>query len=305
MPDHKNEIKNQEILIDGRTYRIQLSKRVESPPETPRLVIVAYQPNDIAKELVRTCIQSIQHFTKEDYELWVVDNNSPGSRGAWLLQEEGLNSVINVTEPVPPERRRFWWRVFSRQQDWGSYANAIGFEIASRLVDPRSQYLMTLHMDTVICRPGWLTYLHSKLDHRIRASGVHLQKTRIPQGVLHILGCLFDFQLFQKFNLDFLPQLPKLDVGDKITVGFRSKGYEVFACRDTFSDPRVINLISTDSPFRDLDVFRAIDDQNRVLFMHLGRGVRKTTGEHRRGVSPLKWLTFAQEYLLTNKCELH
>jgi len=34
-----------------------------------------------------------------------------------------------------------------------------------------------------------------------------------------------------------------------------------------------------------------------VIFLHLGRGVLKSSGDHRSGVSPREWLRFAHEHL--------
>jgi hypothetical protein len=298
MTPHVQQI---QVPFDDELYQVEVFQRVSQPPASPRLVIVAYQPNELASQILKVCIQAVQRYTPEPHELWVIDNCSPKSNKDWLVNLPDINLAFNNTFPLPPGKRRFWhhWRLFQHQQKWGSYANAVGLELAVRLIDPESQYLLTLHMDTAPCRSGWLSYLQSKLDDRVRAAGVHLQRNRVPEGVLHVVGCLIDFQLFQRLNLDFFPDLPHLDVGDRVTVALRQAGYDVAACRDTLNQPEIVDSIPDSSPFKHLNVFRALDDQNNVIFLHLGRGVRKTTGEHRRGVTPQEWVTYIQNHILT------
>lgn len=295
------QLRQSNLEIDGREYFVEISRRVEQPLEAPRLVIVAYQPNSMAREILTICLRSIRRYTPEPHEIWVVDNHSPAGGGEWLLDEPDLNVIMNRTEPIPPEKRSFWreWPIFQRQQQWGSYSNAVGLELAARFVDPGSQYLMPIHMDTLACKTGWLSFLMSKMDPRVRASGVLLHKARVPEGVLHVLGYIVDFQLFRYLNLDFWPALPELDVGDRVSLGLRAAGYEVYGCRETLNQLELEAVIPDSSPCKHLKVFRALDDDNQVIFMHLARGVRRTTGEHRRGLQPQEWIDFACRYILS------
>jgi hypothetical protein len=236
----------------------------------------------------------------------VVDNNSPRENKRWLLQWPDINVAFNEMEPLPPEGRNLLRRLIAhmkgqpKQRNWASYANAIGLEIATRLIDPQSQYMMTLHMDTMPCREGWLSFLQSKLDDRVRGAGVRMDRNRTPEGVLHVLGYLVDFQLLRRLELDFLPELPKYDVGDRVTVALRDAGYDVFACRNTLWQPELIEEIPSSSPLRHLNVDRSLDDDGNVIFLHLGRGVRKALGKQTRKVGPAEWVEFANEYLLTD-----
>lgn len=288
------------VTVDQRIYNLEVYRRVSLPYEYPRLVIVAYQPNPMASKILNTCLQTIHTYTSTPYELWVVDNDSPKKNSEWLYNQPGINLVLNHTHPIPPQEIRFWhrWRYARRQQKWGSYANAIGLELAIRLINPQTRFLMPIHMDTMPCHPDWINFLMSKLNHKIAASGVLLQTNRVPGGVLHVLGYVVDFQLFQKLELDFLPDLPNYDVGDRVTVELRRVGYDVYGCQNTFTEPELVKRIPVSSPFRNLPVFRALDEQGHVIFLHLGRGIRKTTGQHRRGVTPDEWVEFAQKYLL-------
>ncbi len=72
----------------------------------------------------------------------------------------------------------------------------------------------------------------------------------------------------------------------------------MFACRNTVWEPELVDLLPCDSPFRNFHVDRAFDDEGNVIFLHLGRGVRRASGEHRKGVSAEEWVNFVSEYLL-------
>ncbi len=301
-------LKSLNIEVDGVDYDLRVLQRVSAPPEAPRLVVVSHQPNRLAQSVCQVCIRAVQRFTSEQHELWVVDNNSPWSNVKWLLQWPEVNVVLIRTEPIPPEQRgtlarsAHWLRrivLRSGQSRWGSYANAIALELAVRLIAPQSRYLMSLHMDTMPSRPGWLTYLKSKMDDRVAAAGVRMEVARVPEGVLHVLGHLLCFQLFRQLNLSFLPELPQYDVGDRLTVALREAGYEVFACTNTHRTPRLVETIPASSPFRTLDVGRSFDDDGNVIFLHLGRGVSKARHRHRSGTTAQEWVRFALEHLLT------
>jgi hypothetical protein len=295
------------LRVDGRNHHMQLQRSVIQPPSAPRLIVVAYQPNTLTQNLLKTCIQAIQRYTSEPHELWIIDNNSPLENVAWLFEWPEVNVALNRTEPIPPGERgikahyRRWRRRRSgtlNQSGWGSYANAVALELAVRIIEPDTHYLMTLHMDTIPCHPGWLSFLQSKLGDNVAASGVRMDRIRTPPGVLHVLGYMLDFQLFRRLQLNFLPQLPQYDVGDLVTVRLREAGYEVFACRNTMWQPELINEIDPTSPLRNLHVDRALDDEGNVIFMHLGRGVAQTLNRHTGKTTPEAWIEFAKSYLL-------
>jgi hypothetical protein len=288
------------LIIDGRAYDVQVTRKVILSPDAPRLAVVSRQNNEMAMKLVRVCIDAVRHFTTEPHELWVIDNNSPWANVQWLLEQPGINLALNRTEPLPEAARN--GDTVKDEPDsqlrWDSYANAIGLEIVAKLIDPQSNYLMSMHMDTMPCRTGWLSYLKSKINGKVRAAGVRMDKTRTPEGVLHVLGYMVDFQLFRKLQLDYLPDLPQLDVGDKVTIRLREEGHEVFACPNTLWEPSLAEKIPASSPLKDFRVDRAFDDEGNVIFLHLGRGVRKSLGVHTQGTLADEWVRIAYQHLL-------
>jgi len=292
------ELTSTKVVLDGQSYSIRYARRIRQPGSAPRLLIVSYLPNDQTQGLLKSCLDTIQRFTPEPHETWVIDNNSPWENLKWLLERPDVNLVLNRSQPLPRDSRGLLGRLIGKRRQAGSYANAEGLELGVRLIDPDSQYVMTLHMDTMPCHSGWLSFLLCKLTDNVAASGVRLDRVRTPDGVLHVLGYLVNFQLFQNLGLSFWPSLPTLDVGDRITLGLREAGYEIFACPNTLWDPQLIETLPHDSPFRNIQVDRALDDQSNVIFLHLGRGTLKSTVSDRGGTSVQQWLQFAEKVLL-------
>lgn len=287
------------IRVDGRDYSIHFRRARVQPLHAPRLLVVSHLPTEASRSLLDVCLRSIERHTAQPHETWVVDNNSPWPMARWLLEHPDLNVVLNRTEPIPSQKRG-WRSLLSRgaQRKWGSYANAIGLELGVRAVDADTRHLAVLHMDAAPCHSGWLPYLQSKLVGRTAAAGVRMERRRTPDGVLHVLGFLVDFQLFRRLGLDFMPDMPRHDVGDRVTLGLRSAGYEVFACENTHKHPELVARIPASSPFRHLHVDRSLDDEGRVIFLHLGRGVAKSAGSETAGVSPEEWIALAEKHLL-------
>ncbi|MDD3473092.1 MAG: hypothetical protein PHS86_09930 [Syntrophaceae bacterium] len=298
-----NGVNYAQLELDGAKYDLEWKQNVVQVNEAPRIVVISHVTNQNALDLLHTCIQGVKRFTSEAHELWIVDNNSPKKWLKSIIEIPWINWVLNRTEPRPPEARNLACGSEQSldQSCFGSYANAIGLEIGASLIDENSKYLMTLHMDTMPVKDGWLTFLKSKLDSETRAAGMRMDHTRTVNGVLHVLGYMVDFQLFRRLDLNFFPKLPGYDVGDQVTVRLREAGYKVFACRNTFWDQELINLIPRDSPMRDLNVDRSFDDNDEVIFLHLGRGVRRSSGSHTRGTSVEEWLEKTNNILSLKK----
>ena len=283
------------VWLDGRLYWLDVLQKAELPPDAPRLLIVSYLPNEQAFHILRVCINAIQRFTPEPHEVWVVDNRSPRAYSDRLLELNNINIVFNRTEPLPRGTRLSPGR--SLQKKWGSYANAVGLEIGARLIDPDSLFLMTMHMDVMPSREGWLSYLRGKINQRVRASGVRMDTARVKEGILHVLGYMLDFQLFSQLKLDFFPLLPDYDVGDLAIVRIRQAGFDVFACPNSLWDEKLVDALPEQSPFRSMNVDRSFDDEGNVIFLHLGRGIIKASSMY-KGTTAVDWIKFADDYVL-------
>lgn len=300
--------KLRKIFLDGKTYELEVFQQIDSPKEVTRILIPTYIGNKSGCEVVRVCVESIQRFNQTGSEIWLIDNNSPREFADWLTRfDERVNVVLNRTEPIPPEQRSFHKRLTERvafwrnRPNWGSYANAVALELGIRLIAPESQYVMTLHMDTIACHSNWLAFLHEQMKANVGAAGVRMDYNRQTEGVLHILGCLINFSLFRSLGLDFYPELPAFDVGDRVTVAIRDAGYEVYACANTIWKPELSAQIPSNSPLKTLPVDRAFDEEGNIIFLHLGRGVRKSTGDQTvKGLPVDEWVNFADRNILGN-----
>lgn len=247
------------LSLDGFNYSLFVRERRQASTDAePVLCLVSYLPNKAAMDVIRIAVESIRKYTTSPYSLWVVDNASPPEHLEWLRRQEDITLVENLTPP----------------KEAGSYANAIGLEICSRLVPEKTARFMALHQDILVCKSGWLDYLLSKFSDSVRAVGVREDKGRVPEGILHVLGYILDFQMFRELKLDFYPQLPEYDVGDMAIYRLRQAGYEYFATPNTLRQPNLAS--SLPEPYASIGFDRSLDDAGEVFFMHLGRGSLKT-----------------------------
>lgn len=275
------EFKNQQIRLDNHEYDLLVRIDDAHKSETTVLVLVSCLKNSEAVNLVKAAVRTIRKFTTVPYKLWIVDNNSPLENLKWLSQQDDINLVLNRTDPA-------------RQQ--GSYANAIGLELAAKLVSSQTKYFMALHQDVMAAREGWLKYLLSHFNDNVRAVGVREDRARVKEGILHVLGYVIDWQLFQKLKLNFFPESPGFDVGDKAIFLLKKAGYHYFATPNTMWNKEVSEKLQT--PYKELSFDLSTDDNHNVIFMHLGRGVHKSLNAklnvHK---SIAKWLDFARDEL--------
>ncbi len=282
--DRNNYIKK-DIDVDNNYYEVYLKETVFSPETSPRIVVVSYQPNEKSSELLKLCIESIKKFTVSDYELWIVDNNSPFANIKWIDNVKDINIAYIRTEP----------------KGGASYANGLALEIAARLINPDTEYLVCFHEDIAVCRYGWLKYMLSRMDGKIKASGFRLTRARVPEGVLHVCGYMIDFQLLKKLELSFLPELPKFDVGDKAIYLLKENGFDIFSTPNTFDDPELVKLIPRTMEAFYLNVTRSFNERNEIIYMHLGRGIPKARGEYknRDKSSSEQWSSYIRSNLLS------
>lgn len=250
------------LTIDGVCYRIWHTRLPEKFAPTV-LCLVSYMPNKQTENLVRIAVASLQRHTTAPYTLCVVDNASPEERLAWLRQQKEVVLLENRTAPKN-----------------GSYANAVGLEIARRMIPADTRYFMSLHQDIMVTKDGWLEYLLGKFSDHIRAVGVREDRTRIPEGVLHVLGYIVDFQLVNALDLDYFPRLPKYDTGDYIIDELRKHGFGYFSTPNTQWHPELTQHVPEQLKLLVFDKHKvnfSFNNYGEVFFIHFSRGVIKTT----------------------------
>lgn len=304
-----------ENIIDNQAYQIEVLKNVHFVANTTRILIPTLILNDTAKEMVRVCVESIQKFTTDDVEIWLMDNNSPEPYANWLTQfNPDINVVLNRTEPINPFlklglKRKIRSILFAppkKQILDGSYANAIALEIGRQVIPPTTQTIFTMHYDAIPTKYGWLKYLKSKLSPTIRAVGYRKNTLRVEAP--HIAGLLLDYTLFEPLKMSFLsnmrrerfPNQPEYDAGDQIALQLKAHKFDFEITPNTFNTPQLIEHIPPDSPFQQmLGCDLCFDDSGDIFFMHMGRGVPKSTiFAHATGTTyPAQWLEFINKHI--------
>lgn len=293
------------IRVDGLSYQVEILQPVSLAPEAPRLIMVCYLANESMKEITRVCIQSIRRNTDIPHELWVVDNNSPGQYTEWLSRLTGINLILNRTTPLVAGGRSWRQRLglakrtAHLQMKHGSYANAVGLELAIQAINPKSHYVFLMHNDVLACKSGWLSFLISKLQDNVKGAAVCRDPMRIE--AMHVSGLLFDFRLYEPLNMSLMPNLPEYDVADQVTLRLREADYGYYVCKNTFNDPRLIQKIPADHPLATIYSDRAFDDDGNVIFAHLGRGTPKAAGRYAQAgkTYPEQWVEFADCFILS------
>jgi hypothetical protein len=173
----------------------------------------------------------------------------------------------------------------------------LALEIAAHFVE--TDYVFVMHNDVLVL-PGWLEFLCSKLNERVRGVAVSCDPARMH--AMHQSGFLFDFTLFHSLRMSFLPKVPDYDAGDLVTLRLREAGYKCVICRNTFNDPEAVESIPA-PVLKAMYCDRIFDDEGRVIYLHLGRGTPKSTGTYQQpgktGVE--QWLRYARDYVLTGQ----
>lgn len=279
-----------DVSIDGRTYRTEVLRTTRAGPAETALVLASHD----ARELTRVALESIRTYAVGDHEIWVVDNASTDGTVDYLIEQEDVNVILNRTPAWTSRSPLRRWRL---RRGNASYSNAVALELAVRHV--RSRYMFVLHNDILVCDTNWLPFTLSRIDSQVRGVAMSTDRTRVH--AMHASGFLFDLSLFEPLQMSFLPDLPRYDVGDGITLALRKAGYATYVCANTFNRPETIERIPASDPLRDMYCDRAFDDRGRVIYAHLGRGTVKTAGEYTQvgKTYPPEWVHYAESVLLT------
>lgn len=143
---------------------------------------------------------------------------------------------------------------------------------------------MTLHSDTVFTSHKTILILLKLLKSNGLFAGT-LKQNNLSSDIkiIHILGCLWNFDYLMKNKELLLPEFPKYDCGEKIFknlqqyihgshLSYKSKDYNFY---------NSLNL-QFKNPFRyndGVDIFTSNDNED-ILFLHLGRGVEKSKNNY-------------------------
>jgi hypothetical protein len=307
--NQKKEVRFQEFEIDRLTYILEVYKRRDHCSEAIPVLVPTYMPNPLAAQLTSACLASLKKYADPPIEIWLIDNGSPAISTREFINDDAINVVLNKTEPVAPrfrgvsEKLKHWLKRGIRGQALQSqdisYANAIGLELGIRMIPEDSDFVVTLHSDTLVLDPNWLSYLLSKFSEKVRISAFRQDPGRVRAA--HIGGMVLDFQLYRSLGANFFHNMrqerhsdrPEYDVGDFLSIAFQAAGFDFFIARNTFNSPD-LNISEPDRTIlEELPCDICINDDNRAFFAHLGRGSTKSFGIYSKGLGPKEWIEIA------------
>ena len=280
-------------IIDNKEYKYDvLIKNKDEGGDTIHIV----QPCHNSIELTDLSVKCIKRYTEHPYVIWLVDNFSNKKTRNFISQLKDVNIIFNHTKIGTFLRP--WYKI----PYGGSFANAVALELAAKVID--CKYMFVMHNDCVPVKWGWLSYLKSKLNDEVKIAGVRQDPRRVK--AIHQSGFIFDFELYKKLNLSFMHNMPVYDVGDQITLGLLENGYRYFVCKNTFNNPKLIELLNKENYpdfLRKYTFDKYFNDGDELIYLHLGRGTKKhrDISPKEKQLSTENWVYFINKHFLSVK----
>lgn len=253
------------IIIDNKMFSYEVRYRV---PAHGSDAVHIVQPCHNSFEMTKLSVDCIKKFTDIPYVLWIVANFCDDNTKKLLSNLDNVNLIFNHTKIGSFFRP--WYRI----PYGGSIANGVALEIAAEVID--GKYMFVMHNDALPVKSGWLSFLKSKLNDKVKIAGVSRDKIRV--NAVHQSGFLIDSALCRRLELSFMPSMPDYDDGDGITLGLRHYGYDSYSCKNTFNNPET--FVWLNSPvypdfLREYTRFdRCFNDDRELIYLHLGRGTK-------------------------------
>lgn len=269
------------------------------------LAISSYQPNRQASQLLRLALGSVEKFAPQA-DTHVFDAGSPNSK--WRVKAaEFPNITFHSTRYIP----RSWEQTSSRYRALrkalfmgpprqGSVANGWTLDWAwSTLRNQGYSFFMTLQMDILFTSERTIPLLAKEAGRTGRfAAGVRLQPNLgKSEQVLHSLGCMWNTTVLEQLSEKFEPDFPNYDVGEKLSAAAAQLGFEFHALKsmNQARNPRVQSHLNS--------LFRgrcdaAFDKDDELLFLHLGRGIPKSSRFSKQGDPLANWREAFDHYVL-------
>ena len=221
-------------------------------------------PTFHCKDLALIFVKSFEKFRPKDLiiDYVVVENSNDVSYRDEILSVSPLITWIN--NPIDLI---------------GSNANASGIIKGMEYVT--NDWVFVAHCDVCVTSERFYSSVFSKVKEGNMMVGTVLDPSRIKINAIHVSGFLIDAVISRKINY-FPRDLGNgihLDVGDDATLYCRENNVKHFCFRNTFNSPFLINNI--DKKYQDIYCDRCLDDDDNVIFMHLGRGIPKTNNTYK------------------------
>tara|TARA_R100001594_G_scaffold63003_2_gene97399 strand:- start:7874 stop:8632 length:759 start_codon:yes stop_codon:yes gene_type:complete len=244
-------------------------------------------PSFRSPELTYLTVASFEKFKKPYNFRYIVVENSDDETYLPALKQD-FSNIVWVQNPTSQR---------------GSLANAEALTVGMEKVE--NEYVFMCHNDVVACHESWMQYFMSKIEEGKSLVGISKDPHKDRIGAVHQSGLLVKTEIAKAVSL--YPEYSKsgqmlLDVGDNMTKYCRDNGLDYFICNNTFNDPENVELLKEEK-YRNFHVDRILDDDNRVIFLHLGRGIQKYNNQYfkpNRILLP-QWVEFTTNLLDTKK----
>ena len=238
-------------------------------------------------ELIQILIQTFERFKPVDVEnhFIIVENSDDESYKDLVLSMAKF--VTWIQNPDAP--------AFGSSNNSGSFAN--GMAVKKGLEGVNDEYVFVAHCDVCLTSTAFFEEMFKKRQEGYSLIGTSIDNSRI--NAIHQSGFYIRTELLKKCDIMPVFENGKVvqDVCDPLTAYCRKNNLPVFCYKNTFNDPALVNILP--EPYKSFHVDRCLDSDGSIMFMHLGRGVPKTTNTYfkpNRVYLP-QWCEFAQEYL--------
>ena len=158
--------------------------------------------------------------------------------------------------------------------DGASTANGKNLEFGKKLIE--TEWVFVCHSDVAVTSKK---FFESFLELSNHYDLISMCKDNIRINACHISGLFVKNDLLQV--VDCMPDLPRLDVGDRLTQHCVENGIKFISLPNTHNDPKVLKNVA--GLWRDLGESCGVDRcvvDDEVIFVHLGRGTPKSLNSY-------------------------
>lgn len=242
------------------------------------VVLVDYK----TPELAQIVLDSFAKFVTLDFDLkFIVIENSNFDLSARLRTEKVALKIVNN-----PTNLEF------------SYAHGDGLEKSKEHIRKDSEYVFTCHSDVCVTSSSFFDELKQCIEEDVYLAGVCEDKVEERVKALHCSGLLVKASIYKKVSM--MPLFPMIDTADLLTLFCRKNKLKMKLFNNTYNDSNFVDVCN--SPFKELGktcgIDRCLDSQNKVMYMHQGRGTSKYAGiyENQQKISTVEWLKICRNY---------
>ena len=251
------------------------------------IIFASYQPNKIASDLLRVALNSLSKIDLENCSVWIIDVASPNSENLVKHSEFKKFNFLYVKFLPQDLNKNIFQKILNflslRSKREGSFINSWSIHFALNYFknisyDPK--YFLTLQTDIIFTSYNILGNLKLKLEQNknLIAAGFREQPNLGKKyKILHSLGCMWNYDLFKKLNLNLYPKFPDFDLAEYAIAKSLDKGYETYSLKNARTDKSLINNIKEEK-YQHLGdgVDICLNENSDVVFLHLGRGISKS-----------------------------